>query len=67
MGRALKVPDRRIRRFIAGTSDIPQDIATIVEILAGKKTFDAAVAELRARVEAARAALAVEKKSQSAD
>jgi hypothetical protein len=49
LGRAFEIPDRQVRRWIAGDRDIPEDIAIHLEIMTGEKTLDQYFAEIKAR------------------
>jgi len=61
LGRAFSVPDRQVRRWIAGDRDVPDNIAVHLEIMTGEKTLDQYFAEIKARHKALVARLDAER------
>jgi hypothetical protein len=49
LARAFRIPDRQVRRWIAGDREIPEDVAMHLEIMADEKTLRECFAEIEAR------------------
>ena len=63
--RVFEVSPRHIRRCVAGTTPIPRELETLLDILTRKKTVEIVAAEWRVKVAAARQAIVEEKKIQA--
>jgi plasmid maintenance system antidote protein VapI len=49
LGRAFEIPDRQVRRWIAGDRDIPDDVAMHLEVMADEKSLEDCFAEIKKR------------------